>query len=72
MTRFQNQQSRDDSVETDQLYFARRAEEEERAAANSRNEEIAQVHRKLASTYAELAATERERSIRRRKVPGLI
>ena len=37
MTRFQYQQSRDDSVETDQLYFARRAEEEERAAANSRN-----------------------------------
>ncbi|HEY5722432.1 MAG TPA: hypothetical protein VIT45_08925 [Allosphingosinicella sp.] len=50
------------AAETDDLYFARRSEEEERAAANARDEASARVHRTLAGKYAALAAAARGRS----------
>jgi hypothetical protein len=51
-----------DAVETDDLYFARRAQEEERAAANARSEATAQIHRNLARKFAALAAAARGRA----------
>lgn len=50
------------AAESDDLYFARRSEEEERAAANARDEKSALVHRTLAGKYAALAALARRSS----------
>ena len=47
--------------ESDAEYFARRAVEEEQAAASAVDWDAAEIHRKLARKYASMAEQERAR-----------